>query len=634
MNLKFGLTVVLTLGAVSMARAHVRQRAFVESRQGEGQESLLHWSSSIRLSMHDFTAAGGTLGKSSTLSSTDVETLLQTSIAQWTGTLYGGLTSSLASLMNLNAGKPHLLTGPTADCEYISRNTGDDTNNILFTSQIDSSCGEELTDSGTVGVTRVRYFSSSGIIVEADIQFNDDTFRFTNTGSNTFGTTPPVVNLKTTATHELGHLFGMDHAPGRHSSMVYASGDGQDDTDTDDQMGIFSLYPPISNASSLSTLRGSVTTSSGAPVFGASVWALNARTLTVEATEMTDVNGAFEFCYVPPGPHISYANRFKPFEAGVLSDYFVGTGNGVTVSDTSGCFNPACSLMTLATTYSWDTATPSASGAADFRVFNLTAGTSHSSLSLAQRTTEITLTDVGATTGTARAITIDQPVLSRSSTSTLGAGNTTSLGYIDYYSFVVPASVTSMSVSTAAFKINSRIKLTLGLRNSVDGAVACTQTVANEATGTDARMVCDDLTPGATYYVRVLGDEGIAASLVPGNPVSVNQDLVTTNIPYYILSVYQTGASGASAVAEALSATSLAATRYQGMPTCGIYSGAVLDSTLDHSVAGKKSGCCGTLGSGGPNDPDAFRSFLLALLLSPILWLVLAREFYKRFRRR
>ena len=76
----------------------------------------------------------------------------------------------------------------------------------------DNSSGYFPSGSGTVAVTPI-WFYSGGAISDADVLFNGKGFRFTTEG------TPGRFDVQDVATHELGHLLGLDHTGVAGASM-------------------------------------------------------------------------------------------------------------------------------------------------------------------------------------------------------------------------------------------------------------------------------------------------------------------------------------------------------------------------------------------------------------------------------
>lgn len=136
-------------------------------------------------------------------------------------------------------------------------------------------------------------------IVDADIEFNPkDTF------STAAATPANDFDLQALATHEAGHLLGMDHS-GLVSSIMFAFGDAggvpQRSLSVDDAIGIGSVYPSSSFAAATGTLSGTVTLSS-AGIFAAHVIVIDAQTGAAVVDGLTNTNGQYQVS-VPPGQY-------------------------------------------------------------------------------------------------------------------------------------------------------------------------------------------------------------------------------------------------------------------------------------------------------------------------------------------
>lgn len=618
----------LGLIAAAGAQAHVRQRIYFE-----GLESILAWpaGASIKISMHGFS---GTLGTSTTATSiafASAQSLAGESLAQWSGGgsgLLGGLFPDFT--FDLDTGDVPYST--TSACETTTGGDIDQVNNLVFTSKINTACAGSLeTTSGVIGLTKVAYQPSSGEIVEADIQFDDREFKFKTTGTNSLTTSPKEIILKDVMTHEMGHLLGLDHSSSRDSSMLFAIAENLKTTKTDDQAGLLSLYPPTNLDSLAGTAQGSLM-SSGDPVFGAAVFFLNARTLQVDASEMSDVNGAFEFCALPPGPKVAFAAAYLPYGTNI-HEYYSGDGEGSAESGES-CVNPACEVMTTALKRSWYSKTPTGDGGGlALKRILVEAGSTAKYVNIAGAMSETALTPIVSAT----ALALDEPRVARLSQSTIPLnGTTTSVG-TDNYVIEAPSSG-NVQIRTASLRLYARVKLNLQL---FDGAgtdvtasacpvsaghgeafdepstIAPTTDIANAH---DPWLECTGLTAGASYRVRVTGT-GVSCASIPGNKLtceSLGFESSSTDVPYYILTAFETSKLDDIDGGETLSSSSRASTTWKRLPTCGAKSATPTKS--DASSDTKGGACCGSLG-GVPGGPSGPASLLLATLLSPVLWL-------------
>ncbi len=159
--------------------------------------------------------------------------------------------------------------------------------------ETDGSSGFFPPGSGIVAVTPVT-FAVGGGIVDADVLFNDQEFRFTTRGE------PSALDLQSVATHELGHFVGLDHTgvvgatmyPFVSSDMVLQRSLAQDDTN-----GVTEMAPTVITGSIRGRLLGQ---SDGTPVSGAHVSTTDGDGRQRSAS-ITGADGAFTLTIVGGG---------------------------------------------------------------------------------------------------------------------------------------------------------------------------------------------------------------------------------------------------------------------------------------------------------------------------------------------
>jgi hypothetical protein len=161
---------------------------------------------------------------------------------------------------------------------------------------------------------RTRLFIDAGIITEADIAINPN-LQFSTDG--TFGT----YDLEATFTHEIGHLLGLEHSavagatmqPRQRKNGVYnLPAIAARTLSEDDRLGVRALYGPRTATGSIS---GSILVRAPdngrgvglKPVFGAHVWAEDALTGKVAASNITLRNGNYRIEGLTPGVYRLYA---------------------------------------------------------------------------------------------------------------------------------------------------------------------------------------------------------------------------------------------------------------------------------------------------------------------------------------
>jgi len=105
--------------------------------------------------------------------------------------------------------------------------------------------------SNALAVTLISFNASTGAITDADIFFNSQTFNWGIVGDAGTGN---LIDIQNIATHEVGHLLGLDHSSEEFfeedealadATMYYASGAGETyrrDLKDDDMSGVRAIY--------------------------------------------------------------------------------------------------------------------------------------------------------------------------------------------------------------------------------------------------------------------------------------------------------------------------------------------------------------------------------------------------------
>ena len=169
-------------------------------------------------------------------------------------------------------------------------------------------------------------------IVDADIEFNPQV-QFTTSlspGANQF-------DLQSVATHEIGHLLGLDHS-GLAEAVMFPFGDTtaageRRSLSLDDLLGVAFLYPAPSFAASTGELSGTVALS-GKGAFAAQVLVVDASNGNVVMDRLTNPDGTFDILGVPPGTYNLLVLPLAPNEnVGLYTlDDFSGWACGYTES--------------------------------------------------------------------------------------------------------------------------------------------------------------------------------------------------------------------------------------------------------------------------------------------------------------
>jgi hypothetical protein len=631
----------MMLGSV-LSYGHVRQRVFIHDNKDSkyGKESIVKWpdDSVIKISMQNFSGgigAGATSAPS--ITATAARSLLGQAISEWSGSFRGLL---LPLTLDLDGGSPYVID---SGCEYPVGSEGDvdGINNFLFESKLDTGCADPIASTGVIGVTKVRFSVSRGTIVEGDLQFDDNSFLFKTSGSNNLSSNPKQINLNDVAVHELGHFFGLDHSSVRNSTMLFAVAEEMQDTKDDDMMGLYSLYKPSNLSQITGKLVGSVRDENSQPVFGAVVFALDARTLKIVASELSNVNGAFEFCALPAGSYVIYLNRYTPFGQNIHA-YYSGFGvSGVptyTDEGTERCFNPGCVLMTEAITHTFWSKSPTSSaaqGGAAMKIVDVRAGEQTAFLNLTAKAAHPVLEDVptGGSSSQASYLDLGEVRLARLSQSTLPLEDPSPPSTVgtDQYTFTL-ASSAKVRISTLALGLYSRLRLRMELFSSasIGGTDLAAQTDCTANTGNlaqavvasaeDPMLICD-LSAGS-YVVRVTGNP-VDCDLIPGNSLNCTNvqigEAASTDVPFYLIGLdlnSNVGSVAAHPMAETLESSSSAATLIAGLPSCEDSSLETVNSEKSEPQA--EGSCCGTIkdlsSRGGPSGP---KTLFLSILLNP-----------------
>jgi hypothetical protein len=180
--------------------------------------------------------------------------------------------------------------------------------------------------SGALGIALVFTFDSpggvdqfgrpiqfAGQIMEVDIAFNPQESFTTNET-----TVSDRTDLQSVATHEIGHLLGLDHTTLLSSTMFPTISEGVNYPkvlSTDDMIGVSTIYPSAAFAAK-GTLSGTVRSTSNTPVYGAIVVAINASGQPV-ASAITDPGGLYTIAGLDPGTYTVYAEPMDaPFQSG------------------------------------------------------------------------------------------------------------------------------------------------------------------------------------------------------------------------------------------------------------------------------------------------------------------------------
>ena len=261
-----------------------------------------------------------------------IEPSLTAGFTTWMGAQVSG--QSLTVLSVNYAGTSTLTSPDYQDCQNVvgfsDTNSSDfSTGTIAFTQVATPTASSPTAVPFTYQCSggAVKTCNYADCIADADIEFNP-TVNFTTSltpPSNTF-------SLQSVATHEEGHLLGLDHSGIGHTAM-FPFGDSnaagqQTQLATDDAIGISSLYPSSSFSTATGTISGTVS-QSGTAMFGAHVVAVNAGTGLAVTDRLTASDGSYSLI-VPPGSYYVLALPLAAnSDSGVLTlDNFSGWACG------------------------------------------------------------------------------------------------------------------------------------------------------------------------------------------------------------------------------------------------------------------------------------------------------------------
>jgi len=144
----------------------------------------------------------------------------------------------------------------------------------------------------TVGLAMSIFNSKTGEILDCDIVFNDAGYNFTTTGVTDLAN--DIVNLQDVATHEIGHLLGLDHTYLEKATMWPYAVQGQSTLAEDDIAGVRSLYPSEDFARLTESFSGTVTDDQGNILWGIYVTAIHRDTEEDAVAAISGSAGAYQ----------------------------------------------------------------------------------------------------------------------------------------------------------------------------------------------------------------------------------------------------------------------------------------------------------------------------------------------------
>ena len=201
----------------------------------------------------------------------------------------------------------------------------DESNLIIFDTNTDGYTVSANAGPSVIGITISTFYSSGsqvGRIIDADIIFNDDAYKFTVDQPSDLGQN--LVNLQDVATHEIGHLLGLDHTYIEEATMWPYARTGQSTIHADDQAGVASIYPSESWETDFKSINGTVREGT-AGLFGIYV---TAYPQTAEAEEVAAItNSSGQFSIIGLDPSENYYLQARTVDLDHLGPYISDHGN-------------------------------------------------------------------------------------------------------------------------------------------------------------------------------------------------------------------------------------------------------------------------------------------------------------------
>lgn len=172
----------------------------------------------------------------------------------------------------------------------------DSVNAVFFASNSDESPGN-----GVLALTRIMFNTLTGEIVETDLIFNDRDYQFSTDRGDRTG-----IFLGDVATHEVGHVLGLDHTTVNGGTMVFVHTPGMFQLSNDEVAAVGSIY----GGRALAGITGEAT-ANNERLAGSHIVAINQKDGSIAAATMAEKDGSFSVAGLPDGDYILFAERFK-----------------------------------------------------------------------------------------------------------------------------------------------------------------------------------------------------------------------------------------------------------------------------------------------------------------------------------
>lgn len=282
------LTVLLIFGYTSSI-----SHAYIKTRNSDGK--TVRWSLPKKVTFHGYTV------NQSSLSSTEIFQSMVSVLESWKDSTQSNFQFDY-------------LQG--SDSKTYVNNSDYNQKNSIYFGQLDA---------GVIGMTQVWFSTSSGEIVETDIELNDQYFYFTkNPNDSTSSPTSSSVNgrrkvyLDSVMAHEMGHAVGLSHESGMNSTMFYQEFMDQYRLGCEERSGSHAQYPNLSGAGSI---QGRVLDPNGNPIFGAHIAAISLIRGTTLASVLAEKDGSFSIEGLEPGAYSIMVEPYYPGSSNLVPFY-------------------------------------------------------------------------------------------------------------------------------------------------------------------------------------------------------------------------------------------------------------------------------------------------------------------------
>src|SRR5262245_54389500 len=155
--------------------------------------------------------------------------------------------------------------------------------------------GADIT--GALAVSFIGSNTQTGEILDLFMVFNGNRYTWATDGR------AGAIDVQQVATHEIGHCIGLDHSLNAAATMFPRTGDGRVEArtlSTDDLIAASIIYPTPDFSTSTGSISGHVIDTSGAPIFGAHVVAIDANGVVITSA-LSQRDGSYSIPGLPPG---------------------------------------------------------------------------------------------------------------------------------------------------------------------------------------------------------------------------------------------------------------------------------------------------------------------------------------------